>query len=91
MANLRRRLEYVHKRIPSPVGQLTLVGSDRGLAAVLWPNDSARRVRLDIGAEDRHHPVLVEAERLLKEYFAGTRTTFALTLDAVGTDFQKQV
>ena len=43
---------------------------------------------LDIGAEDRHHPVLVEAERLLKEYFAGTRTSFDLKLDLEGTDFQ---
>src|SRR5215471_17970359 len=82
---------YVHKLMRSPVGDLTLVASDEGLAAILWENDKPSRVRLDIGAEERKHPVLVEAERQLSEYFAGQRRRFALKLDVKGTPFQRKV
>ena len=82
---------YVSKTIPSPVGRLTLVASDAGLAAVLWENDSPRRVPIAAAGEDPKHPVLREAERQLKEYFAGKRTSFDLPLDFHGTDFQKRV
>jgi methylated-DNA-[protein]-cysteine S-methyltransferase len=82
---------YVSKTIPSPVGRLTLVASDAGLAAVLWENDSPRRVPITVAGEDAKHPVLREAERQLKEYFAGKRTSFDLPLDFHGTDFQKRV
>ena len=82
---------YVSKTIPSPVGRLTLVASDAGLAAVLWENDSPRRVPIAVANQDPKHPVLREAERQLKEYFAGKRTSFDLPLDFHGTDFQKRV
>jgi methylated-DNA-[protein]-cysteine S-methyltransferase len=75
----------------SPVGTLTLVATDDGLAAVLWENDPPGRVRLDLVAEENGHPVLVEAERQLNEYFAGRRTRFELKLDLSGTAFQKAV
>jgi methylated-DNA-[protein]-cysteine S-methyltransferase len=80
---------YVSKTMPSPVGTLTLVASDAGLAAVLWEDDARGRVRLNFAAGD--HPVLLEAERQLGEYFAGARTAFDLKLDFTGTDFQKSV
>lgn len=82
---------YVFKTMPSPVGQLTLVASDDGLAAILWPNDDPKRVRLSPLAEDRRHPVLVETERQLQEYFAGARKRFTVKLDFKGTDFQTRV
>lgn len=82
---------YVYKLMDSPVGRLTLVGSDDGLAAVLWENDRPARVRLTIDAEDDRHPILVEAERQLREYFEGRRTSFALPLDPAGTAFQQKV
>jgi methylated-DNA-[protein]-cysteine S-methyltransferase len=75
----------------SPVGRLTLVASDEGLSAVLWEDDRPGRVPLSIAGEDRAHPVLVDAERQLGEYFAGKRTRFELPLDVVGTPFQRQV
>jgi methylated-DNA-[protein]-cysteine S-methyltransferase len=81
----------VSKIIASPVGRLTLAGSDAGLAAILWENDRPGRVRLNIVGEDAGHPLLVEAERQLGEYFAGTRSRFDLKLDFNGTDFQKLV
>ena len=82
---------HVYKRVPSPVGRLTLVASDDGLAAILWENDPPRRVRLTLDAEDTRHPVLVETERQLEEYFAGRRKQFTLPLDMAGTDFQREV
>ena len=82
---------YVYKIMKSPVGDLKLVASDKGLAAILWENDNPNRVRLDIVGEDRHHPILAETEHQLTEYFAGKRRIFAVPLDFNGTDFQKSV
>jgi len=81
----------VAKQMQSPVGTLTLVATDDGLAAILWENDRPGRVRLNIAAEESGHPVLADAERQLAEYFAGRRTKFALPLDWSGTAFQRQV
>ena len=85
------RKRHVSKRMQSPVGRLTLVATDDGLATILWENDRPGRVRLNIAAEVGRHPVLVDAERQLGEYFAGQRTRFALRLDWSGTDFQRHV
>ena len=65
----------------------------QGLIAILWENDAPGRVGLSVGSEDRVHPVLVETERQLREYFAGERMAFRLDLDwdGGGTGFQKQV
>ena len=84
-------MSYVYKTMKSPVGTLKLVGSDEGLAAILWENENPRRVRLQVDSEDKRHPVLLEAEGQLNEYFAGKRTTFTVKLDFVGTPFQKKV
>jgi len=81
----------VYKQMASPVGRLTLVATDNGLAAILWENDRPGRVRLNVEAEEADHPVLIEAERQLEEYFAGRRKQFALTLDVSGTAFQRRV
>jgi methylated-DNA-[protein]-cysteine S-methyltransferase len=82
---------YVSTSMASPVGTLTLVASDEGLSAVLWEDDRPGRVPLTIAGEDRAHPVLVDAERQLREYFSGGRTRFTLPLDVTGTPFQRQV
>jgi methylated-DNA-[protein]-cysteine S-methyltransferase len=84
-------VSYAHKTVKTPVGLLKLVASDKGLAAILWENDDPKRVRLDHGLEDKKHKVLLEAERQLLEYFAGTRDAFSLPLDFSGTPFQKKV
>lgn len=88
-STLRQR--YVGKTIDSPVGQLKLVATERGLAAILWENDSPRRVPLGEVIESADHPVLVETERQLREYFSGRRTQFDLPLDFRGTEFQRRV
>ncbi len=48
--------------IDTPIGPLTLVASDRGLRAVMWPDEEFGRVKLDATAEPaagnagRDHP-----------------------------------
>ena len=40
---------------------------------------------------DKDHPVLLETERQLNDYFSGKRQSFSLELDFEGTAFQKKV
>ena len=82
---------YVSTTMRSPVGVLTLIASHDGLAAILWENDKPRRVPLVVVAEDATHPILLETERQLEEYFGGRRQAFDLALDVSGTEFQKKV
>src|ERR1700722_3528101 len=80
-----------YKYVKSPVGQLKLVASNRGLVAVLWENDDPRRVRLEELVEESLHPLLVQTESELSDYFAGKKDTFSIPLDMRGTRFQKLV
>ena len=91
ITTLDTRKRYVYTVTDSPVGRLTLVASDDGLAGILWAKERRGRVRLRLDAEDSRHPVLVETRRQLTEYFAGRRQAFSLKLDFNGTAFQKQV
>jgi methylated-DNA-[protein]-cysteine S-methyltransferase len=84
-------MSHVYRTMQSPVGKLTLVGSDRGLAAVLWEDEESARPGLDAGSEDTRHPVLRQAQQELQEYFAGRRRTFSVKLDPSGTQFQNKV
>ncbi len=84
-------MTFAFTHVPSPVGTLKLVASDAGLAAILWENDRADRVKLGAMIEQPGHPVLAEAKRQLDEYFTGKRAQFDLPLDFRGTDFQKSV
>jgi len=84
-------MTYVYKSMKSPVGELQLVASDAGLAAILWENDDPNRIRLGDRTEKKNHPVLIETEKQLREYFGGERDTFSVKLDFKGTEFQKQV
>lgn len=84
-------MRLTYRTMASPVGTLTLVAGEAGLAAILWEDDDPGRVRLGPLAADAGHPVLAEAERQLAGYFDGARRGFDLPLDFRGTDFQKQV
>jgi methylated-DNA-[protein]-cysteine S-methyltransferase len=82
----------VYKFIRSPVGRLKLVASDRGLVAILWDADETkRRVTLPAAEQKNRHPILIAAERQLKDYFAGHHKRFSLKLDLRGTPFQQKV
>ena len=83
--------KHVYTTMQSPVGRLKLVASDAGLVAILWENDNPRRVPLNLVAADPGHPILLETEKQLHEYFAGQRQVFSVPLDFGGTQFQNQV
>lgn len=84
-------MTYAYKLMDSPVGQLKLVANGDRLAAILWENDKPNRVRLAALVEANDRSILIETERQLNEYFAGTRHEFDLALDFQGTEFQKKV
>jgi methylated-DNA-[protein]-cysteine S-methyltransferase len=86
-----RHMHYLCSSMKSPVGKLTLVGSARGLAAVLWEHGDSVHERLAAAAADPGHPLLVQAQRELEEYFAGSRQRFTVRLDLCGTEFQNKV
>ena len=80
-----------YKEIESPVGKLKLVASANALVAVLWERERPNRVRLDATTLAPQQPILLEAERQLREYFSGARTDFDLPLQPDGSEFQKKV
>ena len=73
----------------TPVGELTLIASQRGLRAVLWHGELPADSDIAVSAgKGRGAAILSEAALQLDEYFAGKRTEFDLPLDPVGTEFQ---
>jgi methylated-DNA-[protein]-cysteine S-methyltransferase len=92
--NMMRKIEprAVFAAVDSPVGALTLIASNAGLHALLWPGERELcTAGLALLRPDPGHPVLVEAARQLAEYFAGARRTFELGLAPRGTPFQRQI
>lgn len=83
------QLSYCY--MASPVGQLKLVANEQALVAILWDNENPKRVRLAELIEDVSHPILLNTQQQLIEYFLGQRKVFDILLDFEGTDFQKQV
>ena len=74
----------------SPVGELMIVVSPRGIRALLWENERAGQVAVQVGREPQTTDLSSEVRRQLAEYFAATRIEFDLPLDPDGTDFQKR-
>ena len=68
-------------------GGLTLVAGPRGLRAIDFHGASGSAVTRHAAASS----LLLEAERQLREYFAGERFVFDLELDPEGTPFQRAV
>lgn len=83
------QLSYCY--MASPVGQLKLVANEQALVAILWDNENPKRVRLAELIEDVSHPILLNTQQQLIEYFSGQRKVFDIPIDFEGTDFQKQV
>lgn len=84
-------MQLYFKEIETPVGGLKLVAHDQALVAVLWENENPERVCMATLVEDKNHPVLLNTEKQLTEYFNHQRKVFDLSLDFQGTDFQKKV
>lgn len=84
-------MKLAYMEMASPVGCLKLVATETALVAVLWENENPKRVRLAELVENSQHPILLETQKQLNEYFAGQRQKFDLPLDFEGTDFQQRV
>ncbi|MEM7139731.1 MAG: methylated-DNA--[protein]-cysteine S-methyltransferase [Actinomycetota bacterium] len=77
------------RHLDSPIGVLTLIGSDAGLTHVLFEGQEPADVGLaDDLPEVDDDPTLEQAASQLAEYFAGARQGFDVPLDLRGTDFQ---
>lgn len=70
----------------SPLGPLRLKASNAGVTAISFSGDIPSHT--GPAQAQLHLEILV---RELTQFFAGTRTTFTVPLDLLGTDFQKSV
>jgi methylated-DNA-[protein]-cysteine S-methyltransferase len=73
------------KFLTSPLGTLRLVARADELVGIYLPDQAAP------AADEREAPVLVEAASQLREYIAGERRAFDLSLAPEGTAFQRLV
>lgn len=74
-----------HTCIDTPVGRLTVMASEHGIRRILWAGEAPPPECVP-----GESLLLTEATRQIGEYFKGSRTTFDLPLDLVGTPFQRQ-
>lgn len=72
--------------LETPIGQLTLVAGETGLAALHFPGQAPL-----LPDEDRDPEALASAAAQLREYFAGERHAFDLDVELHGTPFQEAV
>ncbi|WP_300690495.1 methylated-DNA--[protein]-cysteine S-methyltransferase [Chryseobacterium sp.] len=83
--------QLVYKEVQSPVGNIRLIASDKGLAAILWEGEDYKRTKLSVPARQDESPVLLQTEQQLTEYFENKRKVFEVPLDLKGTEFQMKV
>jgi methylated-DNA-[protein]-cysteine S-methyltransferase len=76
----------------SPLGILTIKGTDKSIAAVLFdktgvalPDNGIKNIEM------AEHPLLKKCTIQLQEYFEGRRKQFDLPLEQTGTPFQQKV
>ena len=79
-------MAILYRVVDSPVGGLKLTASEKGLTAISWHDAPANGVDRSPACE-----TLQQAEKELREYFAGQRRVFSIPLDMQGTEFQLAV
>ena len=77
-------------RIDSPLGPLTLVATEHGLAAALFDAQKHHPGAMDVPAMPQH-PHLALAAREFAAYFNHAQTAFTVPLDPQGSPFQQDV
>ncbi len=77
-------------RIASPLGDLTLAATARGLALVWFDGQAHRSDTVDAPVQPQH-PHLVLAVREFATYWKQPRMAFTVPLDPQGTPFQQAV
>lgn len=91
--SLADMVETTHALLETPVGILTLVGTEEAVLGLYWPGQRMRRHFPDQGEE-----VAVASSQLfsqvaheLSEYFGGSRTSFTVPLEPGGDAFSVSV
>jgi len=89
---VKRRLSVAQIRCSTPVGELTLTASSTALTGVYFPTSRhGPPPPPPVGESVSASPILARTRQQLEEYFAGSRTTFDLPLEAVGSPFEQRV
>jgi methylated-DNA-[protein]-cysteine S-methyltransferase len=84
-------LTFARARLQVPFGELTVVASDKGVRYITFDNDAHPKSYQNMSViDDASHPVVARTVAQLHEYIKGTRRTFDVPLDLVGTEFQVQ-
>ena len=77
--------------IKSPIDDLMLVADASALTGVYFFGGDHIPAASNRWALNPQHPILRQAAKQLREYFAGKRESFSLPLRLAGTDFQRKV
>jgi methylated-DNA-[protein]-cysteine S-methyltransferase len=87
-------LQAAQRQLRTPVGVLCVTASERGVTAVERVSRASVASRAKVSGRAQVSPRAARhadtAVRQLREYFAGTRRTFTVSLDLDGTEFQQQ-
>lgn len=82
-------MPFVWDTVDTPIGDVTLVGSETGLRHILLPSDDAPRVIEEYRAQRGEIP---QARQQITEYFNHERTVFTVELDwSAATGFRREV
>lgn len=85
------KLTFARAQLHVPFGELTVVASDKGVRYITFENDAHPKSYQNMSViDDASHPVVARTVAQLHEYIKGTRRTFDVPLDLVGTEFQVQ-
>lgn len=82
---------YSYRDMDSPLKRLRLIAGSKGLVAVLWNAEDLYQINSRPLKKEEAHPLLIDTQRQLEEYFNKKRMVFDLPLDLTGTAFQKKV
>lgn len=77
--------------IETPTGDLRIVSDGTAVTAAYFAPFELAKIAAPLGERDDDHPVLVEAARQLRAYFAKELVEFDLPLAPTGTEYQQRV
>lgn len=82
---------YLQLKINSPIGNIYLIASDKGLSGVYNSIQAVPMLDSSNYLLNKQRVILEHASRELAEYFENKRKTFTVQLDIQGTPFQQKV
>lgn len=83
-------MDKIQYKMSSPIGNLFLIASEKGLCAVDWKKQNVPYCK-SLNQPGKAVKILAIAVSQLEEYFKGVRKNFDLPFDVAGTPFQKSV